>query len=343
MSLDEKETNNQFYIDDIDLTIDGPITNYSDLPSLKLALNSLEIRLSRIERALALSKGRVFKATPLLSLIYIDKLAKRRIDHIYENWISYMNYLARYNLNGVTISHTFWHIDSFIFENFFSNYFTSYNFTISFVPLSLSAPLDTQYRNERNFLDILRRTVEKTRNPDYTLIRPNEKEYITAAIVNNTIYVIYFPAELKDIIGKEQPGIIDDKTVNLQSYHHYPSLSKNIVEDRNIVGIKTGENNQIEPVEKGVLFMGSGGILYNTIVNASLIDKFDQNFYSMGATQLNVSMILYHAMLHLKTRLTSQNANTENFHDRSFINEFVNFTPSVLYGHFTLPELTLNL
>lgn len=340
MSLDEKEINKEHYIEDIDLTIDSPISKCSDLPSLKLALNSLEMRLSRIERALASSKGRVFKATPLLSLIYIDKLAKRRIDSIYENWISYMNYLARYNLNGVTISQTFWNIDSFIFENFFRNYFTSYNFNISFVPLSSSAPLDSQYRNEGNFLDILRRAIEQTRNPDYTLIRPKEKEYITDAIVNNTVYILYFPAELKNIIHKEQPGIIDDNKVDIQLYHHYPSLSKNIVEDRNIVGIKTGQNNQIEPVEKGVLFMGSGGILYNTIVNANLINNFDQNYHSMGATQLNVSMILYHAMLHLKTRLTNRNS-TEHFHDRSFINEFVNFTPSVLYGHFTLPNLTL--
>lgn len=339
-NLDEREINQQYYIEDIDLAIDSPISKCSDLPSLKLALNNLEKRLSRIERTMASSKGRVFKATPLVSLIYTDKLAKRRIDNIYQNWIAYMNYLSRNNLNGITISETFWNIDSFIFEKFFSTYFVTNHLKISFVPLSTNVPLNAQYNNENKFLDILKNTLNKSRNPDYTLIRPNEKEYITTVFVKDTIYVLYFPEELKYIIAKQQPRIVDDQTVNVQLSHHYPSLSENIVDDKNVVGIKSNEYNQVEPVEKGVLFMGSGGILYNTIVNASLIDKFDQNFYSMGESQLNVTMILYHTMLHLKNNI-AVSRNCDLSHDRSFINEFVNFTPSVLYGHFALPVITL--
>ena len=343
MSLDEKEINEQYYIDDIDLTVDhSPITDKcSDLPSLKLALKSFESRLSRIERALASSNGRVFKATPLLSLIYTDKLAKRRIEVIYENWIMYMNHLARNNLKGITIDQTFWNIDYFIFQSFFGNHFIKNNLNISFVPLSNNVPLNNQYTNEGNFLDIVRATLDKTRNPDYTLIRPKEKEYITTVLVNNTIYVLYFPEELRYVMEQQQPGIVDDKKIDVQLNHPFPSLSKNIVGDRNVIGIKSNENNEIEPLEKEVLFMGSGGILYNTIVNANLINKFDQNYYSMGEAQLNITMILYHAMLHLKKNITAVNWNTDFHHDRSFINDFVNFTPSVLYGHFTLPILTI--
>lgn len=334
MSLDEKEINKEFYIDDIDLT--SPIANCTDLSSLILALEHIEERVTRVERAISLSKGRIFKATPLLSLIYNDKLAKRRIDHVYQNWISYMNHLARNNLNGLSINQTFWNIDSFIFENFFYNLFTVNNVKISFIPLSTHQPLENQYTG--NFLDIVRIALGKTRNPDYSLARPKEKEYISSFVEysNNTIYVLYFPEELKDILGQQSPRIVVNE--DLQLNHHHSSLSHNIVGDGNIIRIKSGENKQIETIEKGVL---SGDIFYNTIIDANLINAFDHNLYSIGEAQLNVTMILYHAMLHLKIDLSKPN-NTDLGHGRSFINEFINFTPSVLYGHFTWPTLTVN-
>lgn len=344
MGLDEKEINGKYYIDDLVVVKNdnNPLKECNNLSSLKLAMVHLEGRISRIERALASSSGRVFKSTPLLSLIYTDKLAKRRIDRIYQNWITYMNYVARNNLDGISIDQTFWIIDSFIFEGFFQNFFTSNKLTISFIPLSIHQPLEEQYTNEGNFWDFLRSTLNKSRNSDYTLARPLEKEYISTAVAYNTIYILYFLEEMKHIIAQKSPNIIFEKPPDLQlKQQQHSSLSQNIVGDQSFIGIKTGENKQIQAVDKGVLFAGSTEVFYNTIVDVHLVDSFDENLYGIGEAQLNITMILYHAMLHLKMNLTQQEGGSLGHDSRSFINEFINYTPSVLYGHFTLPQLTV--
>lgn len=349
-NLDERDINSDDYVGDVIDLVGSPLINAScdSWDTINLALTHLEARLSRVERALSSSFGRTFKATPLLSLIYTDKLAKRRINRIYENWISYMNYLARNNLNGITIDQTFWIIDKYIFDNFFSMFFSYYNLKISFIKLYHDTSVENLYANEGNFIENVKSSLKKSRNPNNALARPKEKEYISIANNNiDTIYILYYPDEISNVIQeKAQKMIVNNGKNDLQLNRHYHSLSHNIVGDKNVIGIKTGENKNIEPVEKGVLFMGSSEIFYNTILDANIINKFDENLYSMGEVQLNSTMILYHAMLHLKLDLmgsiNGKPMNGEIEHDRAFINEFINYTPSVLYNHFMLPKITVD-
>ena len=44
-------------------------------------------------------------------------------------------------------------------------------------------------------------------------------------------------------------------------------------------------------------------------------------------------------MLHVKTNMSANNDNSE--HDGHFIKEYLNYTPSALYGHCMIPPLTL--
>ena len=311
-----------YQIGDVDLSVDND--------NVRGFLHHLELRISRLERAMATSRGRISKETPLLTLIYKDKVAERRIHTIYKNWISYMTKLATY-LNGIDIDKTFWCIDKYIFEGFFTNYIEKYKLNISFVPLSLNVSLENQYQNEKNFLKIVNYILNKTRNPDFSLSQPRDKEFISSGIVDKVIYILYFPEEI-NLIAKGKLSHQSD--VDIQLNHKYDF--NNLVTNDNVLHVESSQENIVKPTKKTYY---NGEVLYTTIVEAGMINDYDHSLYSVGQVATNISIVLYHAMLHLKIALVGGNEDMK--HDDSFVNDFINYTPSVLYGHFTLPIMSI--
>ena len=123
------DDNGKCVIGDIDF-ITNPVSECHDIEDLRLCLANIEYRLGKIERAL--KHPSIIKASPIVSLIYMDKTSTRRINNIYDNWINYMTFISRCNRNGIQIDDLFWIIDRFIFEHFFFNAMQSKH--VYFVP-----------------------------------------------------------------------------------------------------------------------------------------------------------------------------------------------------------------
>lgn len=380
----EGERNKRHFIGNIDLTVlPVPIQDCKDItPSLKLILMNIQQRLSYLERALA-SSTQIIKAKPLLSLIYQDNLCKTRIDSIYNNWIKYMNHIARYNISGLSMQQCFWLIDRFIFEDYFETISKEWSILIQFVALSKSKPFQCPTEDMHTALKNL---LAKERHLDetgtYNLRNPSDKEYFSFTIYKNIMYVAYFPEELKSFIafpkvknaaGGAKNGVDTDTDTDtdtdvrdVQWYHPDSGSSRNknlsssnsVIDSvyTNTIGVKNKDSRlKMAEIDKRLLVLGaSQRVLYNTIVNVDYLNDFDENLHSMGIFQFNVSLALFHAMLHMKCCLRSvsfEETNNNNYcdrgetsrhnHDKSFLEEFLSHTPTVLYGHFLFPPLTV--
>lgn len=77
--------------------------------------------------------------------------------------------------------------------------------------------------------------------------------------------------------------------------------------------------------------------LYNNLVNIEPLNQFNSNLYRFSPMLLNLSLIIFHAMLHIKRDINNENNYIYREHDKLFIKEYLNYTPSVLFGHSMIP------
>ena len=320
---------------------DNGLMSYVDCKNpreVSLCLTNLQNRVAHIERFIYLIEqgAQVVKSTPLSSMLYMDMASKKRIDAIYNNWIEYMTGTSRSNQNGLSMEDTFWNIDRYIFKDFFRSYLSEKKIYISFLQVSKSKPIDSQLHKDLASLFPL--IISQDRDESHQLRRPNDHEYISCMINDKNISLTAFQEEIQQLWtnagSRSKPGNLKCSDI---------SLSYSIVNrvNNNLIGVRSMGDNTLstQSVDRRVLTLGSGGTLYNTVVRNDLLEELDGNLCGMGLGPLRMTLILYHAMLHLKCDMTL--SSQSHSHDHNFISEFINYTPSVFYGHHLFPPLTI--
>ena len=88
----------------------------------------------------------------------------------------------------------------------------------------------------------------------------------------------------------------------------------------------------------------------HVLIDIDSLNKFNSKLYNFNQILLNLSLIVYHAMLHIKCDVSSSLQSTttpttptaaHREHDSLFMKQFLNYTPSVLFGHPLIPQFTL--
>ena len=266
--------------------------------------------------------------------------SKKKIDAIYNNWTEYMTGTSRSNQNGLSMEDTFWNIDKYIFGDFFRFYTSEKKISVNFVLVSKSEPLESQL--DKDSASLFRLIISQDRDETYQLRQPKDQEYISTMMQNDKIYLTAFQEEMWQLWA-------DAKQSKKSERGHLNcggdiSLSHSIVNrvDNNLIGVRWSDDNTLstQSVDRRVLTLGSRGTLYNTVVRNDILEEFDGNLFGMGLGPLRMTLILYHAMLHLKCDIALLSLQS-HIHDHNFINEFINYTPSVFYGHHLFPPLTI--
>ena len=65
------------------------------------------------------------------------------------------------------------------------------------------------------------------------------------------------------------------------------------------------------------------------------MNKLNSTLYGLNPSLLNLSLIIVHAMLHLKCN------NNKKEHDSLFMQQLINYIPSISFGHPLISFLTL--
>ena len=332
----------------------------------QIRMYQLEKRMNIIERALG--PASIIKAVPAVSLVYMDNNCNKRVKTIYDNWIEYMGYAAEKFKEGMNVEQCFWAINRFIFEGVFDSK------KIFFIPLpnnsvEVATPpsaSDDRYRyNKRNGYHydsnqwtIIKKALEKDRDPQHRLKNPSDKEYISTLVSGDKVYIVYFPSELSMEIqnqtpptgrerGQEQrrtrsrpiPG--DDIQLRTGSVSQGLCFSDSIVSelDSTAIGVKSDDDGKSlcsGILDKRLVVLGTRRPLYNGCIDTDTVDVFQANWHGMGMATLHLTLLLFHVMVHLKSD-DDDNAG----HSNKFLREFINYTPSVLFGHYMFPPLTI--
>ena len=101
----------------------------------------------------------------------------------------------------------------------------------------------------------------------------------------------------------------------------------------------------LTPLDMRSMVIGTQRPLYNTIVDTGTLNEFNCSLYGFGSNVLDITLVLVHAMCHLKCDIETNNlyqrtgAKKHGYH---FVKQFVNFVPSALYGHRCFPLLTIS-
>ena len=309
----------------------------------EVRINQLERRLSILERTLG--PANIIKATPAIALLYMDMNCKKRVKIIYENWTKFMGYISR-EKNGLTIESVFWALDHFIFEKFF----THEEIKVYIVPLNINKEytmVDMEYINKCLIPD---------RDDHHNLKKPSDKEFISSLVSGKQVFMMYYPYEIQQQQQSPSPPQLSPfpkkNPVQLKTpLHPELSLTKSIVSeiDSSSIGIKSNDNLQLETtsssssLDKRLIILGSQRPLYNSIVDINQIDTYQESLFSMGEPALRLALMVYHAMIHIKTDMSlPEESNKNRGHSNEFLEHFVNYTPSALFGHYMFPPLTID-
>ena len=308
---------------------------------LEILVGELQEKIRYLERVLA--PANIIKATPLVSLVYMDFECKNRVSLIYSNWIKYMNYIARYNLNGLTVEGSFWAIDKYIFDSFFEQEKQVNNKKFHFV----SFTAETTFSEEK--MSMVKTALYKNRDEANNLKSPIDREYLSTLVSGDEIFVVFFLPELSLILTTTH--ISRNSTVSSNadaqldaSLNSNLSLNKSVISglDTNAIGIHTTSDNLLR-LDKRLIMLGSQRALYNTVVDTQFVNMFNTNLYGMGIPSLNITLMVFHAMLHIKCDLKHNGLSIDtNRHGNDFLTEFINYTPSVLFGHAMFPPLSID-
>ena len=306
-------------------------------------INVLSQRLNVLENVV-LSTNKIIKAKPILSIISGDINCLNKINNIYEKWIQYISNTAHNTDINYNVLKLFWELDKYIFNDYFSS-LNQYIFEFESVNLEKKQYTDEQY-------NIIKRTLSKNRNNDFKLLYPHHKEYISTFIIENRIFLFYFEDELYEIINnnnnnKQQQ--VKDFQFSDGQIHPNLSFDKDVTGEieMNVMKFKKEEEKADSLLEfsnfvdKRQLILQNKTPLYNTLVDVEILNKLNSTLFRFSPVLINLSLIIFHAMLHIKRDLSNDNVVVDHRHDSLFTKEYLNYTPSALYGHSMLPMLTL--
>ena len=317
------------------------------ISSLQCEINLLSSRLKLIEDAL--SSSVIIKAKPIMSIIMGDTNCMNKFNKIYESWINYTSNIANSLEINYNVNDLFWQLDTFIFHNYFYNLKNNEKYIFEFVNV---ANLEkNEYTAQQ--LDILNMAFFKDRNEQYKLFYPHHKEYISTLIMNNRIFLVYFEKELYLISNTNNNNSNNNKNdfqFSDGKLHPALSLNNSVIgnTDLDIIKLEKGKDDDVLNFptirDKRQIIIKNTKPLYNTLVDLVTLNKLNSSLYKFNPLLFNLSLIIFHAMLHIKRDITANNNNYDpSFpHDNSFLKEYINYTPSALYGHPMIPPLTLS-
>lgn len=266
----------------------------------------------------------IIKATPTITLVYADthKCQKRNLA-IFSNWVKYFTTLSKFqsDLN-------FKNIFEYINVNIFNNYFNAYH--VNFCPLEKA--------QNNNYSDILLDILKIDRYENNRLKYPEDNEYISYIVNYNVIDIFYFPEEISNL-EKTIPQS-DRQNIHLAYPPKFSQYKGNIVDnlDINSIHVNINEKNDLVSSDRRFVVLGAHRPLFNSTIDTSVVNHFNSTLYGVGQSLINISLIIFHAMLHIKCELEHKN---HRKHTDGFLNEYINFLPSVLFGHALLPRVTI--
>lgn len=309
-----------------------------------------------------LTSNRIIKAKPVLSIISGNIHCLNKINNIYENWINYISNITNaYEIN-YNVQSLFWKLDYFIFNNYFLSLIDTRQYIFEFVNVDFE---NNTYTDEQ--YDIIKRVLHKNRNNNFKLLYPHHKEYISIAIINNRIFLVYFEDELYKIVNYDYNNKNNNDNKDFQfcekQIHSNFSFNNDVTGEVeiNVVNLKknnmttssnrnnnnNSKNDSLELsdiVDKRQLILQNKKPLYNTLVDIEILNKLNSSLFRFNPVFLNLSLIIFHAMLHMKKDIINNDNNYDPCfpHNSFFMKEYLNFTPSALYGHAMIPPLTLS-
>ena len=345
---DDVDDNTYIYVGDFKFNNNNNSSNKNKYQyyDLQKRIDILSKRLNYIEASLAPSN--ILKATPITSLVMGDTKCLRRIQNIYSKWINYMSHVA-HNNDGLNIENVFSFIDNYIFDNYFEKLQQTYYIEFVNITYNINGFSSEQTR-------ILKEALQKDRNYYFKLLYPEYNERISTLVEKKSkrIFLIYFHEEIKEIIKIETNNNNNndnnnDFQLSCDKLHPIISLDKDIIgpSDRNSIKVfEESENNSLDIStfkDKRHDILGSRRTLYNTLIDLDSLNKFNSRLHNFNQSLLNLSLIVYHAMLHIKCDVSSLDVDNSTFrqHDSHFMKQYLNYTPSVLFGHPFIPPFTL--
>ena len=296
--------------------------NHWDEDNYRLRLSILEARLKKIYDSLEFSN--VIKATPIITFVY-SKDTKKSHDYIlaiYNKWINYLSLGCR-NSQGLNFTDIFHNIDYYIFNNYFKEY------------------------AKHNKLDII---VISNNNNNVINNGDNEnKEYVSIVIEGNKIVARYVPEVLIRVCedSNNNNNNNNNQRNDMQltnNLHSHLSKNKSLIDqlDNRGMFVKFSPNKRrLINDDRRFVILGSERPLFNTTVITPALNNLNNTLHNIGAAPLNFSIPIFHAMLHLRCFIETGSYSLD--HDVRFIQELLNFTPSVLFGHSLLPNVTISM
>lgn len=296
----------------------GFVDNYKFDPHTFSILDALCRRLDLIEKSIGASN--IIEATPVANLVSLDIASKNSINSIYNRWITFMEYIAQ-QMQSRRFDDLFWAAD----KNLFNDFFAEKSYRIKFVGSEEEyRNVDPRYVKEAWAYD---------RNGE-VLLHPQDREYVQYYLNDNEkeIYLFYLVKEIQNLTEKVTPN---DRLI-LSGQHSLisglDSHSLPVLHDT--LTIQRDERHR---------YLGGHRILFNTTVDTNTLDRLQDSIYRAGNTPLlMVCIILVHAMIHVKCRLTygiEAIGNTRHTQKR-FVEEIIRHVPPALFGHPMLPLIT---
>ena len=303
------------------------------------------MRLNRIEESLAPTN--IIKATPIMSIIAGDMKCLNKINDIYEKWITFTSSVANSEQQQhieYNVEQLFWQLDRFIFENYFSSTLSHYLFEFVDMDLiNISSCTPEQ-------VGVINIAFSKDRDEKFKFLHPPHKEFISSTVIKDkTVFLVYFGKELYNIVNYD----INNNNNNNKTDYHFSDgkLHSALSLNNDVIGGGSGFNSVnvnmsddtldfLDIKDKRRYILGNKRPLMNNLVDVIPLNKFNSSLYKFSPMLLNLSLVIFHAMLHIKRDLSNNDDNVHR-HDSLFTKEYLNYTPSALYGHSMLPMLTL--
>ena len=323
----------------------GNYTLNNDDNDLRSKIELLSSRLKVIEDAL--SPSVIIKAKPIMSVIMGDINCMNKFNKIYDNWIKYMSNTANSNDISYNINSLFWQLDEYIFNKYFLTLKDKYSYIFEFV--------NVQQNNtySENQLKLIQEIFLKDRNEHYKILYPHQKEYISTQILKNRVFLMYIEKELYHICKNYVTTNNNSNDIQFSSEKLHPALCLNnsVIGNTELDTFKMEKDNINNDTfnfpldrDKRQIIIKNTKPLYNTLVDVDILDKLNSTLYKYNPALFNLSLIVFHAMLHIKKDIINQTSTYDpsSPHDELFVKEYINYTPSALYGHPMIPPLTLS-
>ena len=316
---------------------------YDKTNNLLLKIEALNAKLQYLESFLL--PNNIIKATPIISVISGDKNCLVKINQIYNKWIQFILSITNSQNLDCNIPNIFSLLDHFIFDKYFSQLENKYIF--EFVDCDSYMENASEMQNQ-----IINSALSKFQNTDINLNR----EYISYLITNSNIFLVYSYSQLQPIVNHNNNNDNNDNIdfhFSNKRLHPTMAFDDNLIGevDRKVINVSNNDHNNDNDFNISKFDDGRFNILYNKrpyyncSVDLMYLNKLNSSLYKCSPIFLNLALILYHTMLHIKCDIKLESTTTtttkSSLHSSSFLKEFINFTPSVFYGHPLLPWLTL--